>query len=147
MFGNTVTRSVLLTPNQVASVAEIHRPTSLESSDRLPCHPDHQPRELECSVQLSALHRAAENKLMATPAVIGTGIVSSKSAAKVGGGGSGYLLAHAKLNSCGVKSAHGLTQFGQQLRLSSQLITVRVIPVRGAEKNLSIHAQPASGRD
>ena len=79
--------------------------------------------------------------------MIGTGIVSSKSAAKVGGGESGYLLAHAKLNSRSVKCAHGMTQFGQQLRLISQLITVRVIPVRGAEKNLSIHVQPASGRD
>ena len=40
---------------------------------------------------------------MAAPAVISPGIIGGKSAAKVGGGESGYLLVYSEFNGCGVK--------------------------------------------
>jgi hypothetical protein len=95
----------------------------------------------ERSEQSAALDGAAEDELMAAPAVVGARTVRGESATKIRGGESGDVLSDPQFICRGIKRVQGLAQFREQVCLACQLITVRIVATDGTEKNLTAHAK------
>ena len=115
-FGKTVARLPLSTPNHVARVAKywsmavvgIQRPV-LVSSGPLTVSVGN------CAVGALAVDRAAEDQVMAAPAVVAALAVARKCAAKIAGGESGDLFRKTELFHRALEGDHALAQFGEQV--------------------------------
>ena len=72
----------------------------------------------ESSKQSTALDGAAEDELMAAPAMIGARAVRGEGATKIRGGESSHILGDTQLNRRGIKCVQGLAQLRKQTGLA-----------------------------
>ena len=143
-FGNTVAMALAGIPNQEQSVAPywsmdvvgIHRPRTSASSG---------PAELEggeLSVDLAALHRAAEHQMVAAPgvvaAIVGGGL---KGAAEIGFGEGRDVLRHAQFLSRVVESGQRGAQLRVQIVVRFEFARMRVEAAERAEEYLPAHPE------
>ena len=93
------------------------------------------------------MDRAADDEMMASPAMVGAVAIVDQGAAEVGGGKGGDLVGDAEFDRGHVKGGDRFVELGQQFGMLDRERAVRVEAAEADEENLPPAAERAAGAD